>query len=527
MKKLIKKLLLLLFLFQLNIAITYNLNKITAKLSTYQQKTTVSSLLNKTANIYKQNTSVMPGGNYTNSCTNCTCNSNLNLLACSNCGSNNQPSSLSYPGICSTDQQITYLFNNLTPTSGYLHEYLALMNEIFQNSSYEANQVGAKIYSDQLNTLQKFLFPSLASFNPSSNPSTKQLTINSAGSLQPVTILGSVNLNVLGLTNQELGDDIVAISIQNYVLPPQDEGLDTQTLNLDPNLPAAPQIAAAIAKWQKSGNFPLINGQIYYSNQMACQKSRSGSTYNAATGSCTCGSGMTYTPPTFSNSISPTLGSLSPVPGVCSYPTIQSACSFLSGNFSNGSCLCPQNCLYTPPTIGFPGSQAGTCSEQTGQCTYSAQGACLQAGGTYNGTTCTCPGSSVYVAPSSFPSTTAGNCPVTSAPVTSSVPLLNIPNCTAAGGSPNNNNCVCPNGQTYSVSQMPTITEATCQWTIQTACAHFGGTLTNGSCACTTCTPAGSTCSYTSPIANWGTSNPNATSATPGSCSVSSGSGLN
>jgi hypothetical protein len=131
--------------------------------SQYGIKSAVNSLTDKSRENIKKN-NILPNGDYKNNCEFCTCVGNL--LSCSKCKDNPKVSkNLSYTGICSESENVTYINNFLTPTTGFFHEYLQIIEQIkkaFPSSDgtikISKSQVAADLV-EQLEFTRRHLFP--------------------------------------------------------------------------------------------------------------------------------------------------------------------------------------------------------------------------------------------------------------------------------------------------------------------------------------------------------------------------------
>ena len=148
-------------------------------------KKSINVLTNNTKKNITSDPNKMPKGDYLKSCKFCTCDLDKNLLSCSDCVDDRKSTkNLSYPGICSNSQNISYINNYLTPTSGFLYEYLKIIETVKQqletNPDNSVNKLS--VYEDKvaaylinnLKFFQKYQFPLIHSMN-----STPLIRVNS------------------------------------------------------------------------------------------------------------------------------------------------------------------------------------------------------------------------------------------------------------------------------------------------------------------------------------------------------------
>jgi hypothetical protein len=130
------------------------------------------SVVNNFADQKKQDISnnILPKGNYQDSCKSCTCVGNL--LSCTGCKDKPYVSkNLSYSGICSESQNITYINNFLTPTTGFFYEYLQiieLLKKAFPSPDGTMKMSRSQVAADlveQLEFTRKHLFPFIQAKN--------------------------------------------------------------------------------------------------------------------------------------------------------------------------------------------------------------------------------------------------------------------------------------------------------------------------------------------------------------------------
>jgi hypothetical protein len=132
-------------------------------------KSAVNKLTDQSRENIKNN-NILPKGDYQESCQFCTCVGNL--LSCTKCKDNPKVSkNLSYNGICSESQSITYINNFLTPTTGFFYEYLQIIELI--KKAFPAQDGTMKISRSQLSAdlveqlefTRKHLFPFIQAKN--------------------------------------------------------------------------------------------------------------------------------------------------------------------------------------------------------------------------------------------------------------------------------------------------------------------------------------------------------------------------
>ena len=141
--------------------------------------------------------SVLPAGDYTNSCINCTCRNNILDCLC-----NNQKKSLNYQGLCDPSQTVTFLDNNLTPTSGYWYEFCKLDSFINTNLPTNTNNspIFANIITANLKSFRNNVLSMTNLYTDNSSTSTSTSTSTNTGTNTSAST-SNLNSNIATIAN--------------------------------------------------------------------------------------------------------------------------------------------------------------------------------------------------------------------------------------------------------------------------------------------------------------------------------------